>query len=654
MRLLLVEDADDDAELILRELRREGMSVSHQRVDTENDLRKALNVRWDVVISDFSMPRFDGLQAHSIVKAWDPTVPFIFVSGVLGEERAVEAMRAGAKDYVLKGDLRRLGPVVYRALAERDSERRRRAAELALEFQRRRYQSIFETAPVALVEVDLSGAVRLLDALPGQQPWLLLEQDQSLLARVVQRVRVLAANEAAALLLGAERSDSLVRPVTLRPGSIRTWIDILSAVAQRRGRFMRELLIERVDGTQREVLLSFQLPGTRAELRNVVMSMVDVSERNSLERQVRAAQRMETVGRLASGVAHDFNNILTVIRGYVELIGEQIPQGSRLREDLNYVDAAAQSAERLTRQLLAFSRGERGEPRVLHVNDAVAQLEKMLLRLLGEDIELSFRPGDDVWAVRIDPTHLEQVLMNLAINARDAMPEGGRLSIETANRELDGDLWGAFVEVTVADSGHGMDEATLQSIFEPFFTTKEIGRGTGLGLSTVHGIVRQAGGSIQVTSDIGQGATFRIYLPRCLEPEPSAAAPQPTIEVTGGRERVLLVEDDELVRKTAERMLTGVGYRVVAARNGEQALTALERHPDIAAMVTDVIMPGMSGRELAVEMLRRRPGLRILFVSGYPSNSISDQDLMRPGTDYLEKPYDARTLLRRLRVLLDA
>jgi len=386
----------------------------------------------------------------------------------------------------------------------------------------------------------------------------------------------------------------------------------------------------------------------------------DATEQRRLEGQLLQAQKMEAVGRLAGGVAHDFNNLLTVILSYSDLLLEDLPLDIPDREDVEEIRKAAIAASALTRQLLAFSRQQVLEPRVLDVNTVVASTEKLLTRLLGEDVSLTTSLAVALGAVKVDPGQLEQIIMNLAVNARDAMPRGGRLSIETGNVEMDEGYVsghplarpGHYVMLAVSDTGIGMDAATQARIFEPFFTTKEAGKGTGLGLATVYGIVRQSGGFIWVYSEPGHGTSFKIYLPRVDESVSPAvpAAPQ----VVGGSETVLVVEDVAAVRAVTRQMLERQGYRVLEASNGATALSLAQQHQSgIHLLVTDVVMPEVSGRELADQLVQLRPDMKVLFMSGYTDDAIVRHGILQEGIAYLQKPFTPDTLARKVRVVLD-
>jgi PAS domain S-box-containing protein len=387
----------------------------------------------------------------------------------------------------------------------------------------------------------------------------------------------------------------------------------------------------------------------------------DMTDHKALESQLRQAQKMEAVGRLAGGVAHDFNNMLTAIMSYAELLHSDLPDEGTLHDNLDEIRQAARRAAGLTRQLLAFSRQQLLEPRVLDPNDIVMGLEKMLRRLIGEDIDLVTKLGSPIGRVRADPGQIEQAILNLVINARDAMPSGGRLAIETADVDLDDrytsdhgiDGIGPYVMIAITDSGQGMDKATQARIFDPFFTTKEQGKGTGLGLSTVYGIVKQSGGFVWVYSEPGQGSTFKIYLPRIDAPveAPVVAAP---VRTTTGRETVLVVEDEEALRRVAERILQRDGYTVLVAGSGDEALALAEaskRPIDIIA--TDVVMPGLGGRELVSRLLAIHPDSKVLFMSGYTDDAVLRHGVPEPGTAFLQKPFSGLSLTRKIREILD-
>ncbi len=388
---------------------------------------------------------------------------------------------------------------------------------------------------------------------------------------------------------------------------------------------------------------------------------MDITEGKKLEEQFLQAQKLESVGRLAGGVAHDFNNLLTVIGGYCSLLRAGLEDGHPWHGALAEMSVAADRAADLTRQLLAFSRKQMMRPRAVDLNDVVSGAEKLLRRLIGENIELCVVAGS-TRPVLADPGHLGQVLMNLAVNARDAMPDGGRLTIATADAELDEVQAGARPEarpgsyqvLVVADTGCGMDEATRAHVFEPFFTTKEVGKGTGLGLASVYGIVKQSGGFVEVESASGRGAAFTLYLPAAREAARPAEVPAAARDLPRGRETILLVEDEENVRALCRKVLQGSGYDVMEAGDGADALRVSAAHAGpVHILVTDVVMPHMNGRALFDRLATERPGLRVLFVSGYLDGDLLRHGVLRQGQAFLNKPFTPEELALKVREVLD-
>jgi PAS domain S-box-containing protein len=391
----------------------------------------------------------------------------------------------------------------------------------------------------------------------------------------------------------------------------------------------------------------------------------DVTERRALEQQLRQSQKMEAVGRLAGGIAHDFNNLLMVISGYSEFLLERLGAEPHLRGPAQEIASAADRASSLTRQLLAFSRKQMLAPRIVNLNDIATENLKMLTRMIGEDIDLVMIPAQSLWSVRADAGQIEQVIMNLAVNARDAMPSGGKLTIETSNTSLDDEYArlhaplrpGDYVMITISDTGVGMDSETQSHIFEPFFTTKGP-KGTGLGLSTVYGIVKQSGGYIWVYSEMGKGTTFKIYLPRVMgtgEPLQLAAAPLQFQKVEPGTETILLVEDEANLRYLARQYLEKQGYKVIEAADGAVAMQIAVAHEAVIhLLLTDVIMPGMNGRELAQRISEIRPNVKVLYMSGYTENVIGHNGTLDAGVRLLQKPFNLRDLKIKVREVLDA
>jgi len=633
LRLLLVEDSEDDARLLVRELTRAGFGPLVERVETASTMRAALDrQQWDVVVGDYSLPHFGGAAALEVLRDSGLDVPFIIVSGTIGEERAVAAMKAGASDYVSKDNLKRLVPVIEREVREAAGRRERRRAEAALRASEVSYSTLVEHSPVGIYRSNTEG-------------------------------RFLSVNAALVRILGYASAAEVLQLDMAR--------DVYADPAERQRLLERDTYTDRQydeveatwkrkDGGRLTVQLSVRAVRQGARVEYYETFVRDVTEQRRLQQQLVQSQKMEAVGRLAGGVAHDFNNLLTVILSYSDLLLEDRPRDAPDREDIEQIRKAAVGASALTRQLLAFSRQQVLEPRVLDVNTVVASTEKLLTRLLGEDISLTTSLAPGLGAVKVDPGQLEQIIMNLAVNARDAMPRGGRLSIETGNVEMDESYVrghpvahpGPYVMLAVSDTGIGMDAVTQARIFEPFFTTKEAGKGTGLGLATVYGIVKQSGGFIWVYSEPGHGTSFKIYLPRVDEPVSRASAAAP--ELVGGSETVLVVEDVAAVRAVARQMLERHGYTVLEAPDGETALRLAGKHQGaIRLLLTDVVMPEVSGRQLADQLLELRPDMKVLFMSGYTDDAIVRHGVLQEGIAYLQKPFTPETLARKVRAVLD-
>jgi len=401
----------------------------------------------------------------------------------------------------------------------------------------------------------------------------------------------------------------------------------------------------------------------QCNIRDITERKRTEEQRKKLEGQLRVSQKMEAIGILAGGVAHDFNNLLSVILSYTEFAMKALREGDPLKDDLLEVKKAGDRAAVLTRQLLAFSRKQLLQPVPLNLNHVAEGVEKMLRRILGEDIDYVQVLAPDLGVVRADPGQIEQVLMNLAVNSRDAMSEGGKLTIETSNVELDeeyaahhvGVKPGPYVQLAVTDTGCGMDEQTKSQLFEPFFTTKEKGKGTGLGLSTVYGIVTQSGGNIWVYSELGLGTTFKIYFPRELSVKATATRLRAMLEPATGTETILVVEDEEALRKVARRFLEAAGYTVLTAAAGDEALLISAQHAGtIHLLLTDVVMPRMSGKALAQALLKTRPMTKILYMSGYADNAFVHHGVVDEGTHFIGKPFTATDVTQKIRSVLDS
>jgi signal transduction histidine kinase len=509
LRVLVVEDSEDDAALLVRELRRGGYEVSHERVETAPAMTAALDKQeWDLVVSDHSMPHFSGSAALRLLRGKESELPFIFISGTMGEEAAVAALKDGAQDYLMKNNLTRLVPAVQRELREA-TERR---------------------------------------------------------------------------------------------------------------------------------------------------------EHKRLEQQVLQLQKFEAIGRLAGGIAHDFNNAIGAILGWADLAIQEAQAGSRLHDRLEKICAQAQRAAGLTSQLLAFARQQVLQRRKINLNRLVEEGISLLRKVIGENIDVRIVAAADLRVAIADPVQIDQVLMNLCLNARDAMPKGGQLIVETHNIEFDQEYCrlhsyvhpGSYVLLIVSDTGMGMDPATIEHIFEPFFTTKEVGQGTGLGLATVFGIVKQHGGFINVYSEPGKGTTFRVYLP-------SDSGAAETLRSEGderpqkGTETILLAEDHEGLRELGQETLEALGYHVILAIDGTEAIALFKSNASrIDAVVVDVVMPGMNGPDAYAEMCNVRPGLGVVFATGYTAEAASLTSLVAKGACVIQKPFTATSLSRAIRQVLES
>ena len=476
---------------------------------------------------------------------------------------------------------------------------------------------------------------------------------------------ILDANPAFVHMLGYDFASALVnRSLGELHRNLAEWSAMSEYFSSRRDFTGMAADFVRKDGGLAVVRLSGRAIHDGRQITNYELYAEDVTERRTLEQQLRQSQKMEAIGRLAGGIAHDFNNLLMVISGYCEFLLEKVNGDPVLQNPAREIANAAERATSLTRQLLAFSRKQMLTPKILDLNAVVTENARMLTRMIGEDVELVVVPGTELGAVKADPGQVEQVIMNLAVNARDAMPQGGKLTIETGNATLDdafarlhaGARPGEYVKLAITDTGSGMDAETQTQIFEPFFTTKGP-KGTGLGLATVYGIVKQSGGYIRVQSEKGKGATFEVYLPRVTETgEIAAAAPAILPSKPPQRsETILLVEDESNLRRLACQFLQTQGYKVLEAADGAAAVQICAAHRgDIDLLLTDVIMPGMNGRELAKRLLSLRPTVKVLYMSGYTENTISHNGTLDPGVNLLQKPFNLQALKQRVREVLDS
>ncbi len=633
LNILILEDDFYDAQLAIAVLEEAGYECRWKRVETQDEYLACLDTSdYNLILADYNLPTFDGLTALGQLLERNPDIPFILVSGELGEEKAIESLKAGATDYVLKHHISRLGPVVKRALHEKKELRRRRRAEEQLH----KLSWAIEQSPVSVLITDPLGHIEYVNPKFTQ-------------------ISGYTATEVRGKIPNILKSDK-----TPHKEYERLW-NTITAGGEWRGEFHNR----KKNGELYWELASVSpIKNNKGEITHFLAVKEDITERKQLEAQLIQSQKMEAVGQLAGGVAHDFNNLLTVIEGYAELLLDQRndPNDS-IYQDIQQIKKAGERAATLTRQLLAFSRKQALQLQRLNLNEVIAGVEKMLGRLISEDIHLITIFDPTPAYIKADQGQLEQVLVNLVINARDAMPQGGWLIIETADMNITGDdteqhfeiTPGLYVMLSVTDTGRGIDAATQTRIFEPFFTTKALGKGTGLGLSTVYGIVQQSGGFISVFSELGQGTTFKIYLPQLETTTEVDDADQKHTGTLSGSETILLVEDDAGVRLVAQKFLEHNGYTVLEASNSKEALYHGNQYRDqINLLLTDVVLPDISGGQLAKQLVKTRPNLRVLYMSGYMDEVIDQYNVTGPDIALLHKPFTSNTLLRAVRQMLDA
>ena len=633
--ILVVDDNEKLAALVEKYLRRDG----HR---TDNVAGGAAALDWlarqpaDLLLLNLRLPDMAGEELVQALDERQQPVPFIVVAGHGDERRAAQLLKRGALDYLMKdGTLLELLPaVVQQAVEQLDRRRLLHEAEIAYEHLRRHYEMILNAAGEGIIGLDLDGHINFVN--PAALRLLGYEMHE---------------------LLGQDLAALAERPVTGSNGRVH------AALAANTTCRTHDLFFWRKDGT------CFPIESTATPLRQEgrqvgsVFVFKDITERRHLEEQFRQAQKMEAVGRLAGGVAHDFNNLLTVVSGYSELLAHNPSLDAKAQEAVTEVHKAAERAIAVTRQLLAFGRKQILAPRPLDLTELVRDMEPILRRLLGEDIEMVTELAPHLPPVTADAGQLQQIVMNLVVNSRDAMPDGGTLTITTSDVPVDAATAaqqpslqpGRYALLTVADTGCGMDADTRHHIFEPFFTTKEAGRGTGLGLATVYGIVVQSGGHIDVQSEPGRGTTFRVLWPQAGDGADATPATEPPPDaVRGGTETLLLVEDEESVRGLAARVLQSYGYRVLEARDGAEALQVAQGTSEyLHLLVTDVVMPGISGLELARRLGAQRPRLRVLYMSGYTDDAIVRRGVLAADAQFLPKPFTPEVLVRRVREVLD-
>jgi len=633
IRILILEDNRADVELAKHFLEAADLKIQVDEVRSSKKFMQQMESGdYDLILCDFTLPDWNGLAALRWVRDSGFTTPFIYVSGTLGEEIAVQCIKEGATDYVLKTKLDRLPMVVKRVLNEQQTRTDRDQARRGLREAEERLAIAFRAIPEGIT------ISRLEDG------------------------RYLEVNDAFVELVGYEREELLGRSaqemgIWVSPETRLTLIDKLQGSEPVR-RFETDFRAK--SGR----LLSVELSAERLHIQGETCLLAvtrDITLIKSLEQQLQQAQKMEAIGRLAGGVSHDFNNLLMIMGSSADLMMESLQNPELLAKHTSQIRSAVTKAAGLTRQLLAFSRKQVLLPTVLNLNDIVRDLMKMLPRLLGEDVEVDLVLRSELGNVNADRGQIEQIIMNLAVNSRDAMPEGGKLTVETDNVELDasyGEAYkvklepGSYVMLGISDTGVGMTAEVQAHLFEPFFTTKDVGKGTGLGLATVYGIVKQSGGFIWPYSKLGVGTSFRIYLPRCDRP----LEPARTDVVPGnatGSECVLLVEDEAQLRSVTAEYLRSRGYHVLEAPDSASALRLSNEHSGkIDLLITDMIMPGLSGLKVAEMLYKTRPNLKVIVVSGYLDQA-AHQTESTPTSRFLQKPFPLSVLAQTIRSLMD-
>lgn len=637
LNILIVEDSPNDADLVLFELRRAGYTPAWKRVETESDFLAELKKLPDIVLSDYSLPQFSGLRAAELLQKSGLNIPFILLSGTVGEDAAVEAMKLGATDYLLKDRLVRLAQSVERALEQKrlGDERNQTQKEL--------------TWKTALLEAQVDSA---LDAI------LVVDEHTK---RILQNQRLVELFKVPDHIARDDDDAKLLQYVvsqTKNPQQFSERVAYLYAHPDEIGRDEIELangaILDRYSAPVRDKAGKYY---------GRIWTFRDITERRQLEAQFRQSQKMEGIGQLAGGVAHDFNNILAIIQLQSELLKSR---GGLSPEQMAFADqigATVQRAAALTRQLLLFSRREVFQPRDLDLSESITSTAKMLNRILGENVQMQLKLAAQPMFINADAGMMDQVLLNLTVNARDAMPNGGHLIIETAGVEFDEFVVsqmplarpGSFVCLSVSDSGCGIPPEILPKIFEPFFTTKDIGKGTGLGLATVFGIVQQHQGWINVYSEVNHGTTFRIYLPRLAKNAISKTSQPALAEMRGGQETILLVEDDPSLRLSVRTALTQLGYRILEAPTGVKALEVWNQNRDqIGLLLTDLVMPdGMNGKDLAHRLRQENPKLKVIYMSGYSAEVAGKDFPLEEGVNFLSKPFQITKLAQAIRARLD-
>ena len=629
-------------------------------------LEKAKTESPDTILLDIKMPGMDGYEVCNRLKDDKTTkhIPVIMISAVKTEsEDLVKGLETGADAYLAK-------PVdEYVLIAQVKTALRIKKAEDYLRGQKDLLESTVQKRTAELLRTNEQLKYEINNRISAEKQYrMLIETMNDGLFLMDENFLITFANKRFFEILGYPKDKIIgISMYHFLDVSNQRIFDEQIELHKKDGHTVYELRFTRKDGQKIPVIVSpSAIIDADGQFKGSLGVITDISRIKQLEAQLAQAQKMEAIGTLAGGIAHDFNNILTTIIGNADLALMDIIKKESLRKGIEEIKKAGERAASLTRQLLAFSRKQIVQPEILDINELLTDIEKMLGRLIGENVELLTIPEPELWQIKIDSSQMEQVIMNLAINARDAMPQDGKLTIETANADLNenyfrkhgikGEKIGHYVMLAISDTGSGMDKETREHIFEPFFTTKEVGKGTGLGLSTIYGIVKQNNGFIRIYSSPGRGSTFKVYLPKvkgdATKPEEKEQTP---VDDLSGSETVLIVEDDYDLRKFAQEVLHCYGYRTLNAENGEDAMRVCKEHDDqIDLMITDVVMPKMGGREAAERLQPLYPQMKVIYMSGYTDNAIVRNGVLVPGLNFIQKPFTPEALARKVREALES
>lgn len=639
IKILIIEDYEDDVLLLLHHLSKGGLKIEYKVAETATQMQTYLAENsWDLVISDYALPGFDGLSALKILQKSKQDIPFIIVSGAIGEETAVAVMKAGAHDYIMKDELSRLVPAIRRELKEATERQERRRIQRELAESEARYRLLAENVSDVIWTMNM-------------------DFNFTYISPSIERILGYTIQEAMELQLRKIITKSSLDI------AIRTYRKLFSLISEKKeinNKFSRlelQMIDKNGDIHWSEVSISFLMDKHKIPY-GLIGTARDITERKTLEEKIIESQKMEAINRLAGGIAHDFNNLLTVIKGYCELGLFKVSKLDPLYQNFEHIHRATERAGLLTRQLLAFSRRQVLKPVIINLNKIINEIKPMLKRIIDEDIELITLLDPDIGNIQVDAGQIEQVVMNLAANARDAMPGGGQLKISTTRAYIDKTIiqenleiaTGPYSILEISDTGEGMDENTKAHVFEPFFTTKKESKGTGLGMASVYGIVKQSGGFIELQSKPKIGTRITIYFPQIDQPANKTETTKIRKPQQGGKETILLVEDEEVVRNLIANVLRMHGYTVLEAAQAGDALLICEKQADAIDMVlTDIVMPRMNGKELVERIRSQHKKMKVLFISGYSETvqfSKSDEN-------YLQKPFQPVELLEKVRHILD-